>query len=402
MNTIRFTTVLLLLLSAAAQAQDAPPAERADALRQGFFLAPMYVYTQPDDKRRLGNGRGYALALGYRWSFAALELVGEDSRLSFPGRAGSPGMPPTTPADPGEPAATVRLSGIGINAIVAPFQSLPIITNLYGLVGFGVHQRKNHPGFSRDDDTIVIDAGLGWMFPLRVFDFDFALRAEGIYRVDSQQPPFPNPPTANDPPKSFQDLIGRAGLYLPISRRPAPPAAEPEPEVVVVVPTTAPVDTDGDGVFDPADQCPETPVGTKVDDVGCPLPPPPPPAPPAPPEIIVLEGVLFETASARLKPESTVVLGAAVTSLHKRPEIKVEVGGHTDSVGDTAYNQDLSQRRAETVRAFFIKRGIPAERLSARGYGELMPVDSNDSNAGRARNRRVELKIENQQGETQP
>lgn len=383
-KTLALALGLVLLATTATVAAQETAAPRADALRDAFFLSPMFVYTEPDDERRVGKGKGYALALGYRWSFAALELVAEDSRL--------------TP-QAGQGSGDAKLSGVGVNVLVAPLQSLPIVTNLYGLVGFGVHRRDNHPRFARDDETFTIDVGLGWMFPFRVFDVDFALRAEGLYRVDSQQPPFPNPPTADDPPKSFQDIVGRVGLYLPIGPRPAPPP-EPEPEIAAVVPVAAPVDTDGDGVFDPEDQCPESPTGTRVDALGCPLPPPVPP--PAPPEVIVLDGVLFETASARLKPESRVELEDVVTTLFKWPDLKVEVGGHTDSVGDAAYNQDLSQRRAETVLAFLINQGIPEERLSARGYGELMAVASNDTDAGRARNRRVELKIENQQRESQP
>jgi outer membrane protein OmpA-like peptidoglycan-associated protein len=71
----------------------------------------------------------------------------------------------------------------------------------------------------------------------------------------------------------------------------------------------------------------------------------------------------------------------------------VEVGGHTDSVGSEAYNQGLSERRADAVRDYLMSKGVKASRLTARGYGESRPVASNDTEEGRAENRRVELVV---------
>ena len=70
----------------------------------------------------------------------------------------------------------------------------------------------------------------------------------------------------------------------------------------------------------------------------------------------------------------------------------MEIGGHTDSTGEDAYNMGLSQRRAESVRSYLVSKGVKASRLEAKGYGETKPVASNDTNEGRAKNRRVELK----------
>ena len=69
----------------------------------------------------------------------------------------------------------------------------------------------------------------------------------------------------------------------------------------------------------------------------------------------------------------------------------VEVAGHTDSMGSEAYNQGLSERRAQSVQDYLVSKGVKAQRLTAKGYGESMPVASNDTDAGRAENRRVEL-----------
>jgi len=106
---------------------------------------------------------------------------------------------------------------------------------------------------------------------------------------------------------------------------------------------------------------------------------------------LILEGVTFITDSAELTAESKDTLDRTAASLRAWPNVKVEVGGHTDAVADNAYNMELSQRRAESVRAYLIHAGISANRLRAKGYGETRPIAPNDTEAGRARNRRVEL-----------
>jgi OOP family OmpA-OmpF porin len=134
-------------------------------------------------------------------------------------------------------------------------------------------------------------------------------------------------------------------------------------------------------------------------------PPPPPPAPvakkpapapaPAPPaqSRMVLRGVTFATDSAEIDAASAVVLDVAADQLRGNPNVNVLVEGHTDSTGSEAHNQALSQRRADSVRNYLVRKGVPANRLSARGLGESSPVASNDTRDGRALNRRVELEV---------
>jgi len=155
-----------------------------------------------------------------------------------------------------------------------------------------------------------------------------------------------------------------------------------------------PVDSDGDGVFDGLDRCPETPRGVKIDSSGCPLPEPPKPVAPAIFEgkkTLVLEGVTFETNSAKLTPQAEEILGRVAGSLHDWPELRLEVGGHTDSTGSDSYNETLSQKRADSVKEYLAAKGVPAANLTSRGYGESHPVADNDTSDGRAKNRRVEL-----------
>jgi OOP family OmpA-OmpF porin len=130
--------------------------------------------------------------------------------------------------------------------------------------------------------------------------------------------------------------------------------------------------------------------------------PPPPPAPvvrrqpaPAPPQQqrVVLRGVNFATSSAAIDPASAVVLDVAAEQLLASPGVRVVVEGHTDSTGSDAYNQALSQRRADSVLNYLVRKGVPAQRLTARGFGESNPIASNDTAEGRALNRRVALEV---------
>ena len=106
----------------------------------------------------------------------------------------------------------------------------------------------------------------------------------------------------------------------------------------------------------------------------------------------VLSGILFDFDRATIKPGFRSMLDRAVAVLKKNSALQVEIQGHTDGRGPAAYNQRLSQKRALAVMRYFVEQGIRRERLSARGFGESRPVGSNATKAGRARNRRVELK----------
>jgi OOP family OmpA-OmpF porin len=125
-----------------------------------------------------------------------------------------------------------------------------------------------------------------------------------------------------------------------------------------------------------------------------PPPPPPAPAPPPPPpsaERIVLRGVNFAFDSDRIDPSSAVVLDVVAETLSGNPGVRVRIEGHTDALGSDTYNESLSERRAYSVLEYLVRAGISPGRMSAVGYGESRPVASNDTEEGRALNRRVEL-----------
>jgi outer membrane protein OmpA-like peptidoglycan-associated protein len=163
-------------------------------------------------------------------------------------------------------------------------------------------------------------------------------------------------------------------------------------------------DDDSDGVHDRRDVCPDTPANSTVNNSGCPLPqypvaaPTPPPEEPAPAqnETIVLSDagdVLFAFDSAELSEAAKGTLTEITKRLTGANLVSVKVSGHTDSKGSDAYNQKLSERRAQSVSDFLTSQGIPAQKLSVEGYGESQPVADNETDGGRAQNRRVELNV---------
>ncbi|AXI60201.1 hypothetical protein DLD99_06860 [Pseudomonas kribbensis] len=159
-------------------------------------------------------------------------------------------------------------------------------------------------------------------------------------------------------------------------------------------------DEDGDGVFDRRDRCPDTPPNTPVDHRGCPLPQYPvteKPVEPAPQsEVITLSdagNVLFAFDKSDLTPAAKSQLDALMDKLRNADVVSIKVIGHTDSKGTDAYNQALSERRASSVAAYLLSQGLAPEKLTSEGRGEREPVADNETEEGRAQNRRVELHI---------
>lgn len=144
------------------------------------------------------------------------------------------------------------------------------------------------------------------------------------------------------------------------------------------------LDSDGDGVVDALDQCPGTPLGFKVDAVGCIVE-----------QTVVLKTVNFDFGTDRLSTEAKATLDQVAASLLTQPALRIEISGHTDSLGPQAYNLTLSQRRVAAVKNYLVAHGVAGDRLSAEGYGEFSPIASNETERGRAQNRRVEFKVLN-------
>ncbi len=150
-------------------------------------------------------------------------------------------------------------------------------------------------------------------------------------------------------------------------------------------------DTDGDGILDPDDKCvnePETKNGYQDED-GCPDE--------VPKEVAkftgAIEGIFFDTNKATIRKKSMPVLKKALKVLQDFPHLRLEISGHTDDRGNDDHNMDLSKRRADAVREFFVSAGLKESRFETRGAGETEPRESNKTKKGRAKNRRIEFKL---------
>jgi OOP family OmpA-OmpF porin len=151
------------------------------------------------------------------------------------------------------------------------------------------------------------------------------------------------------------------------------------------------LDNDGDGIPDDKDKCPNEPetVNGYQDEDGC-----PDEIPAAVAKFTgVIQGINFKTDSDKITKPSFKVLDKAVQVLVDYPDVKMEIGGHTDNVGGAEHNMELSQKRAESVKNYMVGKGIQADRLTAVGYGMDKPLTSNKTKADKAKNRRTEFQL---------
>ena len=158
-----------------------------------------------------------------------------------------------------------------------------------------------------------------------------------------------------------------------------------------------PTDTDGDGICDGLDRCPDTPVSARVDSKGCPIVVSEKETQLLETGMIRLQDVNFDTGKSTIKEESHAVLDDVGNILARWPELRIEIGGHTDSQGGDALNQRLSEDRAKAVLDYMTGKfpSLKAEQFTTAGYGETKPIASDKTVLGRAKNRRVEFKVLN-------
>ena len=233
-------------------------------------------------------------------------------------------------------------------------------------VGLGALKHRNV--MSEDTNlSASMGAGLAGQFAKHLSG-----RAQVVYRVDGDDQSLPEY-------ASYGDWLWTISLSYDFGGKAPPPPPPPPPPPKPAAPPPNP-DLDGDGVPNERDKCPNTRKGAVVDLDGCEVE-----------AVISLDGVHFAFDKATLTPEAKKILDGAAELLDKHERVLVEVAGHTDSIGTEAYNMGLSERRANAVKDYLVSKGVKASRLTAKGYGETQPVASNDTEAGRAENRRVEL-----------
>ncbi len=262
--------------------------------------------------------------------------------------------------------------------------------NPYLLMGLGFQRAEEEydnfpnpasPG-QRKDENLAAKFGLGVQGDLGAV----GIRTELAVRFDMDGNAVDS--VGNDLGASnFTDVLASVGVVIPLGAAPMAPVG-PAP----VAPNCADMDDDGDGVNNCNDKCPGSQAGQTIGPDGCPVP-----------VSIDLKGVNFDFDKATLRPDAVSILNEAIEILKRYPDLKVEVAGHTDSIGSDAYNQGLSERRAKTVYDYLTSNGVDAARLAGpTGYGESRPIapntnpDGSDNPEGRAQNRRTELNVQNQ------
>ena len=373
-SRIRQVAALLLISSfTAAHANDGS----SSPLRQGAYIAPMVSGYFTDDEDGLDDGVGGTLALGFRRGFYALEIIGTSADLK-----------------------TATIAGFGLNALLFPLSSLPNVYLTAGLSGLNYKDYATSTGDKIDFNANNVDGGVGFIWPLSWGRYDYGIRSEVRYRAGRRERDFNDLDIDIDAPRSPNHVVLNLGLQLPTRLNPPPPPPTPEPRPLTVVAPEPPLDSDGDGVPDDRDDCPNTPQGVEVDARGCPLLCQA--ATPGQPialggcksgDSLTLVGVNFMFDSADLELNAQAILDGVAAELKRYTNIRVELSGHTDSRGAEAYNQRLSERRAESVKRYLEEQGIAASRMTALGFGETKPVEDNNTDGGRERNRRVELKV---------
>lgn len=403
MKVYAYAALLVLLLSSPVLAQEAD-----SPLVHGPYVAPMFTYVTPHRERLLDDGLGGTLNFGYRF----------DEALAFEGGASYVALDAKGDGD------KASMYGGTLGALLF----VPGVRNLY--IGAGVgYLETNHQGAAGIRYRgWTADAGLGYLLPLSFGDYDFAIRAEGRFRLNNGQDG-PDGSAANN--SGLHDGVFSVGVQLPLGKRTPPPPAETTVAVVPVARACADgIDNDGDGQIDfpndsgcsSADDDDETNPPACSDgidndgdgridypnDAGCSAPEDNDETDPCKPplagervdlagcgagDVVVLNGVNFDFDRSRLTPNAKVILDQVADQLTQHSAIEAEIGGHTDSKGSDEYNQKLSEARAHSVMDYLVERGVAGHRLTAVGYGESQPVADNDTDEGRELNRRVQLRI---------
>ncbi|PKN15494.1 MAG: OmpA family protein [Deltaproteobacteria bacterium HGW-Deltaproteobacteria-24] len=233
-------------------------------------------------------------------------------------------------------------------------------SSLYALVGAGVEHFTNEQ--FKNETGLFGNYGVGYKY---TFDNDMALKFDLRHLIETDH--------------GDNNLLYTIGLAIPFGQKAAPVKASEPVEETPATPVVQDVDTDGDGVVDRLDQCPNSEANAIVDEAGC--------------VIAVNLKVLFDFDKATIKEAYTAKLSRFAEVLQTYPSVKTKLSAHTDSLGTEEYNLKLSQDRADAVKKALVKLGIDETRITTKGYGETKPVGNNATAEGRAQNRRVEATV---------
>ena len=360
-----------------------------DLGRVTTFGSLSYQYTFEIDDRMTDDGHGVHLSFGHFLTRGfALELAGDYSRYGDEAPFNREGRTWAT-----------KLGGLYAFNRDNPIQ--PYFGLGGGLANNQLRDPSDRARSAFGEATVGILAFLG---------DNIGLRGEWAYRFTDGVPDAANP---GSEVSSIHEPIVRVGLLMPFGRaaamsQEAPPASVVDsdgdgvpddrdlcpgtPAGVAVDARGCPLDSDGDGVPDYLDKCPNTAAGVTVDKDGCPVDTAGPNR--------TFENVNFAFDRAELTDYARGILDSASQVINQlagqHASLKVQIDGHTDAIGSPGYNVALSERRANAVKQYLVRKGVDASRIETQGFGLTKPIATNDTAEGRALNRRAEVRTHGQ------
>jgi OOP family OmpA-OmpF porin len=356
----------ILLASGAANANDEDTPSSSSAQKSLYHIYIGAMYNQPDRERTLTDyGYGFVGAVGIPLHSLSnrvhLELGGSHTTYRTGRAINSAGRSQQLPVDFYRNDLTANLQyAFGDRDELTPFV----------LAGLGI-ARTDVAGGENDRTHFTANIGAGLIGLM----FGDAVRG----RVDVRG-------VYDDYSDNLFDAVLTAGIEVPLGRTRIETVTQTVDRVVEkeiikeIVKEVEPLDSDGDGIPDYRDDCPDTLKGARTDNRGCAIG-----------QTLTIENIEFDFNKATLTSSSTPILNTAAKFLNSQDNLNAVVAGHTDDIGSDQYNQKLSEARANSVRNALIERGVNASRLKSLGLGESFPRVPNDSDENRSRNRRVEL-----------
>lgn len=342
-------------------------ADRSDEFATGFYIAPganyMDVHNIFDAKHSVGMDRKAGANLSFGYQFDSPWAVEAMYQYAKPKRTGTNDKMQVTYGHVDALYTLDMFKGSGW----AP----------YLVSGIGRMSYRTD-GFNKWDTTLNTGVGVKYAFTPR-----FQFRMDGRYTLGTRH-------VDSGAALNMAVVFVLGKHYSQESKAQEPVVAEEKPveePLVVAEETVEFVDTDGDGIPDHLDQCPDTKAGAKVDENGC--------------YVFLTEShefnlnVSFAVSSANINEDSKGDVEELAKFLNEYPNTNVTIEGHSDNTGAAAFNKQLSQKRADAVKQSLVEEyGINADRLSSVGYGIEQPIADNTTAEGRAKNRRVVAKVE--------
>jgi OOP family OmpA-OmpF porin len=337
----------ILALAALSSLGFLPMIQAADkVVDDRFYIAPFGTFVQPGGDRQSDNGWGGGMGFG--------KMIDEHFNVELKGFYQN--------LHGGTYGGSDMTGGIA----EAQYYIFRDKFSPYTVLGLGGMNTSHN---FRSGAGLIGEAGAG--FTYEVSD-NFLVRSDVRYRYNQNFNADLQPGT-----NEFHDMVVNVGFVIPLGEKPVAPvaAAEPLPPPQPVEAGCATLDDDHDGVNNCVDKCPTTLPGAKVSIVGC-----------------WIVDVKFANDSAVIPTEYFGNLDNTAKMIKDHPGMAIEIQGHTSKTGGFKHNMKLSDRRAEAVKKYLVD-GTDVPGLTTRGYGWTQPIDSNDTEEGRANNRRVELKV---------